>query len=725
MTWGATPNDWKAWQRLDLDADLLPVVMDPTAVISAESSLKQTAKTPSRFNRAGEAVGISKWTGYQATPQEIARWAADSRLGICVIARNVKAIDIDIDDPAAARAVEEFIELGVGRLPARRRGNSGKLLLAFRLALPFPKRFIHTPHGVIELLSEKQQFVAAGTHKSGVRYAWDAGALDDIPTLSMAELDVLWSALADQFGVPGGSMEDRTGTTPVVARSAVDTNDPMVAFLAEREWVTDLSPDGRVDVRCPWESEHTSDTGPSSTSWFPAGVGGFAQGHFRCLHGHCAGRSDGDFLAAVGYVASDFEVVAAPKDAQGQERPPLPAFTRARDGKIESTANNVLMALRREDICGAHLGFDNFKCEIMFGEDGQWRYFRDTDYLRLRDRLEQGSAGFKPIDRNLIKDAVRLVAEEQQFDSAIQWAESLDWDGVYRVDTFFSDYFNVPDTPYTRAVGRYLWSALAGRCIEPGVKADMVPALISAQGTGKTTMVEVLSPLPDAFLEIDMAAKDAELARSMRGKLVCELAELRGLQSKGAEGIKAWLSRKNEEVRRLYEEFYRKQPRRCLNIATGNTEFLDDPTGERRWLPLRVGVVDTAGIAAVRDQLWAEGVALFKAGGVRWKEAQTLAVDHHAEFKVSDEWEDVIADWLARDEMDGTNGVPRGAGLVRVREVAQSAIRVELAGIDKKVEMRVAKVLAKLGYVRDTYWIGGKAQKGWMRPNAQDFADLA
>jgi predicted P-loop ATPase len=170
----------------------------------------------------------------------------------------------------------------------------------------------------------------------------------------------------------------------------------------------------------------------------------------------------------------------------------------------------------------------------------------------------------------------------------------------------------VADTPYTRAVSAYTWTALAGRCLEPGVKADMAPVLIGLQAAGKTTAVEALAPFNDAdesaFVEINLTKKDEDIARSLRGKLVGEIAELRGLQSRDAESIKAWVSRRFEEWTPKYEEFGTRFARRLLLIGTGNKDgFLDDETGERRWLPMRVGAVDVAGIRRERDQLWAEG----------------------------------------------------------------------------------------------------------------------
>jgi predicted P-loop ATPase len=127
-----------------------------------------------------------------------------------------------------------------------------------------------------------------------------------------------------------------------------------------------------------------------------------------------------------------------------------------------------------------------------------------------------------------------------------------------------------------------------------------------------------------------------------------------------SEAIKAWISRREEEVRGLYKEFHRKYPRRLVMIGTGNKEFLSDETGERRWLPIRVGRSNMPALTEDVNQLWAEGVHKWRAGGVQWREAQHLAVDEHADFKVADEWEGVVRQWLGSDAMDGADGPKRG-----------------------------------------------------------------
>lgn len=731
MTYGATSEEWGHFSdKLDLQADLLPVVSNPDAKISPTSKLRDLGKTPSRYDANGLVVGIPKWTQAKSTDRDIGRWSQNSDLGICLQTRSVRAIDIDIADPVRAAAVQELVGLMI-ELPARRRANSGKCLLAFTMPGDFAKRVIRTADGIIEFLATGQQFIAVGTHPSGVRYEWDGGLPAQMPELTPAEFECLWQALVEQFALPDGAHTARNGMVPTVPRIASDLQDPAVSWLDENGWVTGFERDGRVDVRCPWEDGHSTQTGPTSTSYFPAGVGGFAQGHFRCLHASCAGRTDGDFFEAVGYGQADFDVLPALSDDKGAEVQPLPPFARNRAGRPVATLHNTVMAVRRPDVCGFRLGYDSFKDALLIAEAdaGEWRPFTDNDTALMRHLLE--GKNFEPVGREMMRDAVGMVAEENKFDSAVTWAERLEWDGVLRCERFFEDYFGVAPGPYARAVGLYTWTALAGRCMQPGVKADMVPVLIGLQGNGKTTSIEAMCPVDSAFTEVDLEKKDDDLARQIRGKLVCEIAELKGLASRDAESIKAWVSRRIEEWTPKYKEFVTRYARRMLCIGTGNKGFLNDETGERRWLPMDVGTVDVARIVADRDQLWAEGVWLFKRSGIAWQEAQRLAPQEHGKFKVGDPWIDMVGDWLDDASMDGGK---RADGFVRVNDVLLSCLGFKRDRVKVTDEWRVGRVLAALGYQRSNKRVGGRQMTVWFRAenSALDvraensaFADLA
>ncbi len=724
--WGATVGDWQQFAvALGLQQDLLPVVSNPKAKISALSKMKGLGKTPSRYNKDREVVGIPHWAQHVASDQDITRWQRDGDLGICLQTRSVRAFDIDIDDPVHAQAVVDTISLALGDLPCRSRTNSGKRLLVARMPGDFAKRIIRTEHGAIEFLATGQQFIAVGTHTSGVRYDWGDTLSGDIPTITPAEFEIVWQALADAFALPDGDLRSRNGLVPVAPRKRDDMNDPVVGFLQDNGMIKEWDRDGRVHVQCPWSDEHTSDSGSSASSWFPAGVGGFAQGHYKCLHAHCAGRTDGDFLEAIGYLQEDFDVVVAGED--GAEEP-WPAFTRDNRGRIESTAGNVIKAIGRADIVNRQIAYDEFKDAIMVceGNEGVWRPLRDTDYTRIRETLEL--RGFKGPGTEIIREGVNVVAEDNAFDSAVNWANGLQWDGVERVENFLSTYYSVPDSAYARAVSVYLWSALAGRCLVPGTKADMTPVFVGRQGSGKTMSVQALAPEEGAFVEVNLEHRDDNLARALRGKLVGELGELRGLLTREAESIKAWMTRTHEEWIPKYKEFAVRFARRLVFIGTTNEdEFLADATGERRWLPVKVGETDVAALTRDRDQLWAEGVALFKKHGVRWRDAQMLARDEHAQFKIHDAWESSISHWLSTDEMDQTGGACRGDKGFKLHDVMVSALGMDVRNIARRDELRAGRVLRTLGYERATVREGSQTFKGWVRQklDAKTLSELA
>lgn len=739
-TWGATPAEWAHFaDTLRLAEDLLPVVSNPHAKIAQLSKMKDLGKVPSQYHRkTGEVIGIAAWPQQITNDKQIARWSVQADLGICVQTRRVRAIDIDIDDPVQAQVVLDMVDQVLGELPRRFRADSGKCLLMIDMPGEFNKRVLRTKHGAIEFLANGQQFVACGTHPKGQRYQWDGSLPGVPPVVTPAEFEALWAGLAKALG--SVDEQARRGVLPSIPRTANQAwGDSMVPWLGENGWVEEYDRDGRVHIRCPWKDEHTTDTGPSSTTYFPAGVGGFQQGHFRCLHAHCTGRVDQDFLDAMGLtIASEFEAAeeirlptlpgegesgatglldgAVPGfEDQGPWPPLVRKKTKTGGSTIEPTANNARLVMMRPDICRVRLCYDAFKDHVMVAQPGDqaWRPIKDTDYFTIRCELER--VGFEKPGKDLARDSALWVAEHFKIDSAISWARGLRWDGVRRIETFFPRYLRTLDTPYTRAVGLYMWTALAGRALVPGVKADMVPVMVSHQGTAKTQVVEALAPVEDAFVEIDLSKNDDALARAMRGKMVAEIAELRGLQGRDAESNKAFITRRFEEWAPKYIEYSQKMPRRLLFIGTSNKEFLDDETGERRWLPLHVGQANIEQLKADVGQLWAEGVERFDAGGVAWQAAEELARGEHAAFKVSDPWEEPVALWLEQDVMDGAEGEPRGDGLVAVCDVLSSALGVAKKDQDRRHEMRIAKILGRLGYKKKAVKIGRSGLSRWIR----------
>lgn len=188
---GASRDEWAHFAvLLGLTGDLLPVVSNPNAVIDPESSMRALGKTPSRYNGSRRAVGFAKWTQYHATDADVRKWMNEPDYGICLRTREVRALDIDVDDAEEAAAILAALPPG---LPRRVRSNSHKFLVAFILHGDYTKRKFATKHGIVEFLATGQQFICCGTHSSGARYEWVGGLPDEFPVLTPEQFEEIWS----------------------------------------------------------------------------------------------------------------------------------------------------------------------------------------------------------------------------------------------------------------------------------------------------------------------------------------------------------------------------------------------------------------------------------------------------------------------------------------------------------------------------------------------------
>lgn len=393
------------------------------------------------------------------------------------------------------------------------------------------------------------------------------------------------------------------------------------------------------------------------------------------------------------------------------------SFMAASQGLIAADLARVTDALRSAE-AGVSLRYDTFKeIDSISIRDEPWRKITDVDKINLRYTFQ--NKGFKPISREVMDDALRQVCAMNQVDSAKVWIDSLTWDGVERIDTIFPRFYGTADTPYTRACGAYLFTAFAGRTLRPGCQADMVVILVGVQGASKTTSVEVLAPDPSNFGEVDLSKKDADIVRSLHGKQVMELAELQGLSGRALEATKSWVRRREERWTPKFSNEERTYLRRAVIIGTTNeSEFLDDPTGERRWLPITVGHVNSAALQEIRDQLWAEGAARFRKNGIEWLQAETLAKAEHGKHKVHDDWIEPIKSWL--------EGVPppipghplttekRGSKPLVLADILTGALRMTPDRIDLKASKRASKIMRSLNYGPTTLWEGGTAVRRWV-----------
>jgi predicted P-loop ATPase len=211
------------------------------------------------------------------------------------------------------------------------------------------------------------------------------------------------------------------------------------------------------------------------------------------------------------------------------------------------------------------------------------------------------------VGKEMVYDAIIKVAKENTFDSAISYITSLQWDKVYRLDTWLSKVYGTPEDKYHIAVGSNWIKGMVKRLVDPGCKFDFVLVLEGEQGVKKSTSLYVLGG--EWHTETAMSTDSKDFFMQFSGKSIIEFSEGETLSRTEVKRMKAIITMQYDRFRLPYERSTMDFPRRCVFAMTTNqSEYLKDETGNRRWLPVRV-LLPEANIEWLkenREQLLAE-----------------------------------------------------------------------------------------------------------------------
>ncbi len=403
---------------------------------------------------------------------------------------------------------------------------------------------------------------------------------------------------------------------------------------------------------------------------------------------------------------NDFEIVTTDKDGNSK----TVILQRDKHGQLKTDLTNISKALSTPEFTGYTFGYDTFTQDLMFQHNNSsWQPFDNNTLSKIRLTLDK--KGFKRTNKADIKDLIECIGDENTFDAAIDWADALPaWDGVPRVNTFMSEYFKTENTTFTRAVGAYLWTALVARTYNAGCKADMTIVLCGDQGFRKSTAIETLVQSVDQYAEIDFNDGEDKTTRNLRGKQIAEISELRGLNTRDADTIKAFMTRRIDVIIPKFKERAVSMPRRYIAIGTSNEEaILADTTGSRRWLPVTVtALIDSEAIVAVRGQLWAEGKVMYKLNGIMYQEAETLGKTENIKYEITDVWAESVISYLR------THYNPD----VIVTDILSGCLDIPKGRQTKRDEMRVANILKVIRYTLERKMTNGMRLYRWHRPDS-------
>ena len=258
------------------------------------------------------------------------------------------------------------------------------------------------------------------------------------------------------------------------------------------------------------------------------------------------------------------------------------------------------------------------------------------------------------------------------------------------------DFFGAEQNIYTAEALRKMLVAAVARVYEPGKKFDLVLVLVGhSQGSGKSSFIKRIGK--DWFSDTFLTVAGKEALEQIQGSWIIEMAELSGLKKAEVEAVKHFITKQEDTFRPAYTRTAETYYRQCVFFGTTNSkDFLRDPSGNRRFMPIDVHdvkLVDNPALAKFLedddelDQMWAEAKHLYRQGETLYlsREAEEIArveqanhsetderrglIENYLDFKLPEDWNDL--NLLERREFlaDPTKGGKSQKDFVCIAEI--------------------------------------------------------
>ena len=331
-------------------------------------------------------------------------------------------------------------------------------------------------------------------------------------------------------------------------------------------------------------------------------------------------------------------------------------------GEFENSANNLNIIFQKDQRLKQVFRLNAFDNKRYITRSMPWRKVpvmepvRDVDYSGVRNYIE---CVYGIVSSQKVDDAMAIAVEQNRFHPIQDYLKNLKWDGQQRIDTLLIDYFGAEDNLYTRAAIRKMLCAAVTRVFKPGEKFDTALILVGPQETYKSTFLKKLGK--SWFSDTFNTVQGKEAYEQLQGAWIIEMAELSGLKKAEVETIKHFITKTEDQFRPAYARTVESYKRQCVFFGTTNKDdFLRDPTGNRRFLPIDVrtefikkSVAEDLTENEV-DQIWAEAYSLYLRGEPLYMTGQEdkIAKIEQRKHSESDERRGIIEEYLNKEFPD-------------------------------------------------------------------------
>ena len=393
------------------------------------------------------------------------------------------------------------------------------------------------------------------------------------------------------------------------------------------------------------------------------------------------------------------------------------------NNSLKNNISNIFLILENDEEYQGRIEFNELTQMCSFNRN-YWTDFVDS---RLKLFLEQKYEITTSIEN--ISHACNIIADDHRYHPIKEYLQAVQWDGVPRINSVFSDFLGAANNPYTRAVAVISFVGAVARVYQPGVKFDTCTVFVGKQGTGKSKFIYKIAHNPDWFSDSITTFDGKEFYEGILGRWIIELGEGTAFQKSVKERCKQALASQQDVYRKPYGRHPEVQKRQCVFFGTTNNyDFLKDETGDRRYYPIDVNIANaTKNMDKDLDdkyiaQLWAEAVQLYHSGqSIYIQDSQVLAFAEQEQRKHFDEsplqadiynfleipitsgWYTATLDSRQHYIREYQNG-NTSAGAFKRDRISVKEIACELFGyelnqpIERKMSLEIARTLTALGW---------------------------
>ena len=392
---------------------------------------------------------------------------------------------------------------------------------------------------------------------------------------------------------------------------------------------------------------------------------------------------------------------------------------RGENKKLIDCRENAHLISKLHPTWKGKIGFDEFaqrvvlrgKVEIPGFPEGEWTTRHDLNFGLWCAQNAVTRCLFK--SEKSIAQGVWMTGSEKSFHPVREWVESLRWDEVPRLDHWLVECMGVPESEYSRLVGRFFMLNLVARPFDPGCICRSVIVLEGKQLRGKSEALRALAQPWFSDSHLDLGNKDSFL--QIQGVLLYEIQEMHAFSRADVALVKQFISSREDNFRPPYAARNVRLRRQVVISGTTNESlYMRDWTGNTRLHPVRIDPagIDVDKVAAWREQLFAEAFLSWKKQERRYptrEEEEKHFAPEQDERLIEHPWKAIVSDWL--DSATGPTDMDR----VTTVEILTLCLKFERSKIVDTHEQTIGRIMSGLGWSRKRA-SGGKRGYFYERP---------